>query len=253
MNPSDAGGGHDSFDVWAQIALPAIGILVAVAVPLIVLYWQRNADSRRFKEQRTVDDRRLEEQRELEDRRIREERERSDARLREQREIAETERLREAQKRATRDAVAALAPFVGLDPFRVDVHPLLVNLRIALMILVDEFPADHPLNDLVSFQHHLGIATANAILEAGEPVPKPSVSGSTAARQKAELINPLHGWAAHFTSDLRTIQAEVVREGQIIAQTAHVRQALVNVYERNGWGDPPEQTLRRRSPEVDES
>lgn len=135
MNPSD-GDGVGWFDWTAGVLVPLIGVAASIGVPLLVLYRQRKHDERRLQEERG----------------------RSDARLREQRAIAEADRLSEARKRATRDAVSALAPFIGLNPFTVEVHPLLVSLRVSLMSLVDEYPADHPINDLVSNHQHLGMA-----------------------------------------------------------------------------------------------
>lgn len=251
MNPvpvSD-GGGHDMFDVWASLVLPTLGILVAIAIPLIVLYWQRNADARRLSEQRDIEDRRVREERERSDQRLTEERELSAAQLADERSSAAVlraeeaaERIQTARKVAIRNVVAELAPFIGMDLYRedLDVHPYLVDLRIAAMALVDEYPVEHPINELVGYHQHLGMSTARAIQE------------DTVARERAAVdieerlvaLGPMHRWAAQYTADMRSILTRNVTDDQMRARSREVAGTTAVLYARNGWGDPPGPNIR---------
>ncbi|MCT1909662.1 hypothetical protein [Brachybacterium paraconglomeratum] len=223
MTPSDAGGGHDMFDVWASIILPALGIVVAVAVPLFILYRQRSRD----------------------DVRIREERELASRQIAEERTLAQAEGTRERRRAATHRAVEQLAEFTGLNPFDVDMHPKLVRLRFTLIVLIDEYPADHPINDLVGNQHHYGMTIGDLILRSGPPKRRAGVSDSAYADAMVELIGPLSAWAAYFTSDLRVIQAGDVTEAQIRARADAVRAEMEQQRKRAGLQPAPSPTLRR--------
>lgn len=216
MNPSDAGGGHDTFDVWAQIALPALGILVAVAVPLVVLYVQRYFDNRKFRAERASAEKRREEE--------------------------AAERVQDARKGAIRNAVAELAPFIGMDLYRpdLDVHPYLVDLRIAAMALVDEYPVEHPINDLVGFHQHLGMATARGIQEDASRMTRASVS----VEERLIALAPMSRWAAEYTQDLRAILGGNVPEEQMRARSEVVAGTIAALYEKNKWGDPPDPNIR---------
>lgn len=230
MNPSDAGGGHDTFDWWANINLPALGILVSVAaliaailVPLMILDRQRKID----------------------DERINEERDLAAKQLAEEREIAHDGAVHEQKKRATREVMEQLAPFIGINPFQEELHPRMVRLRVALMVLVDEYPASHPINELVGLQHHLGTSINRAILEEGPPPHRANMKEADYIEALLEQINPLSGWAARFTNDVRLIQSGDVGEDEIRQRSQFVMSALVNLYEKNDWGVPPEPNLRR--------
>lgn len=232
MNPSDAGGGHDTFDWWANINLPALGILVSVAaliaailVPLMILNRQRRID----------------------DERITKERDLAAKQLAEEREIAHDGAVHEQKKRATREVMEQLAPFIGINPFQEELHPRMVRLRVALMVLVDEYPASHPINELVGLQHQLGTSINRAILEEGPPPYRANMKGQDYAEALLERINPIHWWAARFTNDVRLIQSGDVTEEEIRQRSQLVMSALVNLYDKNGWGVPPGPNLRRQA------
>lgn len=223
MNPSDAGGEPSAFDVWASIVIPSIGIVIAVAIPLIVLYWQRRID----------------------DARIREERDLAAKQLADERALAHAETVRERRRLATREALENLAPFIGLNPFEVDMHPLIVRLRSSLIALVDEYPADHPINDLVGNQHHYGMTIGNAILDDGPPARRANVTSEAYVEALLEQINPLSAWAAYFTSDLRVVQAGDVTDEQIRLRSEAVRAELDAMHESLGKEPAPPPNLRR--------
>ncbi|WP_420111533.1 hypothetical protein [Pseudactinotalea sp.] len=230
MNPSD-GGGHDTFEWWANINLPALGILVSIAalvaailVPLAIL-----------KRQRRIDDERLADERALAARQLAEERG-----------IAHDSAVHDERKRATREVIEQLAPFIGINPFQEELHPRIVRLRVALMVLVDEYPASHPINELVGLQHHLGSSINRAILEEGPPTRRANMKEQDYVEALLERINPLSWWAARFTNDVRLIQSGDVDEDEIRQRSQFVMSALVNIHEKNGWGTPPEPNLRRR-------
>lgn len=216
MNPSDAGGGHDTFDWWSNIHLPALGILVAVAVPLIVLYAQRYFDSRKLEQERA----------------IAEQVRREEA----------AERVNTARKVAIRNVVAELAPFIGMDLHRrdLDVHPYLVDLRVAAMALVDEYPAEHAINDLVGLHQRLGMATARGIQEDAARMGRASVS----IDERLLSLAPLHRWAAEYTQDLRAILGGNVTEEQMRARSEEVAGTIAALYEKNNWGPPPDPDIR---------
>jgi hypothetical protein len=216
MNPSDAGGGHDTFDVWASIILPALGILVAVALPLVVLYAQRHFDDRKLKEERQV---------------------------------AHDSAVHEQRKRATREVMEQLAPFMGINPHEVHLHSRIVRLRVALMVLVDEYPASHPINELVGLQHNLGASINRAILEEGPPPHRANMKEEDFVKALLEQINPMSGWAIRFTNDVRLIQTGDFDEEEIRQRSQSVMSALVSLFEKNGWGVPPGPNLRRRAEE----
>lgn len=216
MNPSDAGGGHDAFDVWASIVLPALGILVAVTVPLIVLYWQRRVDDRRLAEQRRIDDRRIDEERER----------------------SEQEKTAERRRRATRDAIAELAVFHGLDPMDDPVRPRFASVWAVLMGLVDEYPADHPINDLAGTQMHLGRAIQQAIDEDRNRLRR------SAPHQRRIAIAPLYRWADYFIRDLRAIESGATREN-VRERTASAQAQLEALFYNNNWGEAPAPNIRQ--------
>lgn len=216
MTPSDAGGGHDTFDWWASINLPALGILVAVAVPLIVLYVQRYFDSRKLEQERAIAE--------------------------QVRKDEAAERVKTARKVAIRNVVAELAPFIGMDLYRpdLDIHPYLVDLRIAAMALVDEYPVEHPINDLVGYHQHLGMATARGIQEDATAKRRASVS----VEERLIALAPMSRWAAEYTQDLRAILGGNVTEEQMRTRSEVVAGTIAALYERNKWGDPPGPNIR---------
>ena len=180
------------------------------------------------------------EERERSDLRLAEERELSAARLADERTSAEelraeeaAERIQTARKVAIRNVVAELAPFIGMDLYRqdLDVHPYLVDLRIAAMALVDEYPVEHPINELVGYHQHLGMSTARAIQE------------DTVARERAAVdiedrlvaLGPMHRWAAQYTADMRSILVGNVTDDQMRARSREVAGTTAALYERNGW------------------
>ncbi|MGX0781634.1 hypothetical protein [Dermabacter hominis] len=203
---SDFGGAAPS-QLLVDVCLPLIEILAAIAVPLMTLYVQRHFDQKRM----TAELERI-----------------------------ERDRVRDARKHATNRCVAALAPFVNLDPFQVDIAPLVREVRVSLIQLIDEYPTGHPINDLVVNQYQLGIGIQRAIMESGPPVVRASTSAEESSRLKLELLSPLGGWAAHFTNDLRVIQAENVSDDEIRSRLRQVRDELSALYERNGWEPPPQ-------------
>ncbi|MFQ6483784.1 hypothetical protein [Brachybacterium epidermidis] len=215
MNPSD-GGGHDTFDWWASIYLPALGVLVAIVLPLVVLYAQRYFDYLKLKEER---------------------------------QIAHDSAVHEQRKRATREVMEQLAPFIGINPFQEDLHPRIVRLRVALMVLVDEYPASHPINELVGLQHQLGSSINRAITEEGPPSHRANMKKQDYVEALRERTNPIHWWAAQFTNDVRLIQSGDVTEDEIRQRSQSVMSALVNLYDKNGWGVPPGPNLRRQAEE----
>lgn len=231
MTPSDAGGAHDAFEWWAHIVIPALGVLAgllaavaAVLVPIYILYRQRHRD----------------------DVQIREEREIASRQIAEERTLARSEGARERRRTATHQAVERLAEFTGLNPFEEDMHPVLVRLRFALIVLIDEYPADHPINDLVGNQYLHGMTIGDLILTTGPPKRRASVSDSDYSDAMVELLNPLSGWAAYFTSDLRVIQAGDVTEAQIRARSNAVRAEMDQLRKREGMEPAPSPPLRRR-------
>lgn len=219
MKPSDTGGSHDAFDEWASIILPALGILVAIAVPLIVLYWQRRVDDRRLARQRAIDDRRIDEEREQ----------------------SEQERAAERRRRATRDAIAELAVFHGLDPMEDPVKPRFASVWAVLMALVDEYPAGHPINDLAGTQIHLGRATQRAIDEDRNRLRR------STPHQRQIAVAPLFRWADYFIRDLRAVESGA-SAADVRDRTSTAQAALETLFYNNDWGEAPSPNIRHEPP-----
>lgn len=143
--------------------------------------------------------------------------------------------LQEARNAATgtlwAEAQTAVQRLVGFDPATEPVGERLVNLRIALVALVDAHKHWPGFDSWLATEHQLGSALARQVLDKASP--------TDTADQRLRILDPYLGWAMALGSNLRFLRSDGFDPEPVRKLREHAEQLTTQVYEVNGWVQPP--------------
>lgn len=131
--------------------------------------------------------------------------------------------------------------FHGLDPMEDPVKPRFASVWAVLMGLVDEYPADHPINGLAGTQMHLGRAIQRAIDEDRNRLRR------STPHQRQIAVAPLFRWADYSIRDLRADEGGAF-EVDVRERAAKAQTELETLFYNNDWGDTPAPNIRPEPP-----
>lgn len=134
----------------------------------------------------------------------------------------------DARWSAMQEAVQRL---IGFDPAAEPVEERLINLRIAMVALVDELPDWAGLDTWLDAERVLGATSARQVMAAAQP--------GDDVETRVRNLEPLMTWAHALSSNLRFLRSKGHDPKALQQLTEHVTDLVRKVHEKNGWKLPP--------------
>ncbi|MBP3977011.1 hypothetical protein KAF39_05075 [Microbacterium sp. BLY] len=134
----------------------------------------------------------------------------------------------DARWSALQEAVQRL---IGFDPTADPIEERLINLRIAMVALVDELPDWDGLDTWLDAERALGATFGRQVMTAARP--------GDDVEQRVRNLEPLMTWAQALSSNLRFLRSKGYVPKTLQQLTDHVTALIREVHEKNGWDLPP--------------
>ncbi len=146
-----------------------------------------------------------------------------------------SEALAESRKAATaalwsgiQEAVQRL---IGFDPASEPIGERLVNLRIAMIALVDELDDWAGLDQWLEAERALGVTLGRQVMEQFKP--------GDSADQRLKVLDPFQQWAQLLGSNIRRFRSEGYDADAAAKLRDHAADQLSRVCQAHGWPLPP--------------
>jgi hypothetical protein len=145
------------------------------------------------------------------------------------------EALRESRKAVTTALWAALQDsvqrFVGFDPANEAIGDRLVNLRINMIELADEYAAWRGFDRWLEAERLLGATLGRQVMETSET--------DDDVEQRVANLAPLSSWAEALSQNLRRFRATGYDSRMLAELQTHADDLAKRIHTRNGWELPP--------------
>lgn len=128
-------------------------------------------------------------------------------------------------------AQEAVQHLIGFDPTAEPVDKRLVNLRIALIGLVDHLDGWDGLDAWLEAERTLGATFAREVMDAARP--------GDGVEQRLDNLMPLMSWAQALSHNLRRFRSVGHDRQSLSALKANAVALVKEVHSRHGWELPP--------------
>lgn len=131
----------------------------------------------------------------------------------------------------------AVQRLIGFDPAAEPINDRLVNLRIAMIALVDQLDTWEGLDAWLEADRVLGATIGRQVMDAAKP-------GDGGVEDRVNSLVPLMDWAHVLSSNLRDFRS-VGHDAKVLTKLQENAEALVvDIHERHGWELPPRKNSR---------
>jgi hypothetical protein len=134
----------------------------------------------------------------------------------------------DARWSAIQEAVQRL---IGFDPTAEPVGDRLVNLRIAMIALVDELDGVAGFDEWLESERALGATIGRQVMEAARP--------GDSIERRLDNLGPLMSWAQALSVNLRRFRSDGLDAQTLSKLQTHAEDLVKTLHARHGWEIPP--------------